>query len=321
MNLGKYLFGIREEYFHQATNDERKEQFISYNLLAAMFWVLVSLSFIAGMCYGLVIFQSWVIAIFIGLFLGLISFILILLILFLNMTTRYSDLYDKMTNMHLVYREFEHHDFSNISDEQAQSLVQDYKIKLRNSNQSPGQSSYHLSGIFTSSIKVIVILILSCTVANGLEFLIFRQKLNESLQIVRDSPILQKTAAADSTSALYSDERKAIAKWTLEMLNERSDQPFILIDSYSVLQSIELLETALGKWKVIFDFLFALLYLIPFIIVKKSKRYAGGAYLKEQALSDITTSFMFWILMKRKCAQVKSIIETEFDYQKFSKAN
>lgn len=319
MNLGKYLFGIREEYFHQSTDDERKEQYFSYNLLAAMFWVLVIFSMIAGVCYGLSIFQSWFIAICMGLFLGAISFILLLLVLFLNMTTNHKELYDKMTNMNLVYDEFEQHDFSSISDEKAQTIIQDHKIKLRVNNEHADRTNYHFSGVFTSSIKVIVILVLSCIVANGFELFIFSSKLNNSLHAVKNSPILQKAASPDSLSFFQSGERKMIAKWTIDMLTEKKEQPFILIDSYSIILSFQLLDIALGKWKMIFDFLFALLFLIPFVIVKKSRRYAGGAYLKELALADISTSFMFWVIMKRKCAQIKTTIENEYGYEKLIK--
>jgi hypothetical protein len=53
--------------------------------------------------------------------------------------------------------------------------------------------------------------------------------------------------------------------------------------------------------------------------VKKSRKYAGGVFLKEVALSDITTSFMFFLLAQRKIQQVKKTIENEYDYSKLLK--
>jgi hypothetical protein len=76
MNLGKYIFGTREEYFDKMDDDTRKRQYLVYNILTLMFFVLVTMSFIAGLIYGLIIFNSWIISIFVGLFLGLQNFIL-----------------------------------------------------------------------------------------------------------------------------------------------------------------------------------------------------------------------------------------------------
>jgi hypothetical protein len=56
------------------------------------------------------------------------------------------------------------------------------------------------------------------------------------------------------------------------------------------------------------------LFIIPLILVKKSRKYGGGIFLKEVALSDISTSLMFYLLARRKSQQVRKIIEAE-DYE------
>jgi hypothetical protein len=322
MNLGKYIFGIREEYFHQVEEGERNEQFRSYNLLSAMFYVLVLLSFLAGVSFGLVIFQNWLIAICVGLFLCAITFILLLLVLFLNMTTNHQNLYNKMTNMKLVYDEFDQHDFSGISDEKAQAIVQDYKIQLRAASIEAEPDAFHLSSILTSSIKVTLVIILSCIIANGIEFIIFQKKINESLELIRNSPaIIEAGKDLSGNNEHVVDDKKLMAQWTIQMVTEQKEMPFKLLDSYSVVLDMQILQQCLGKWKLLFDFLFAVLFLVPFVLVRKSKRYAGGVFLKEMALSDISTSLMFYMLSKRKCINVKKYIEEEYDYGKLLKIN
>ena len=98
MNLGKYLFGIREEYFTKVGDKEKDRQFLVYNNLSLMFYTLIAISTLAGVIYGLVLFNTWSIAIGVGLFLGGISFALLLLVFFLNMTTNQQNLYLTITH-------------------------------------------------------------------------------------------------------------------------------------------------------------------------------------------------------------------------------
>ena len=60
MNLGKYIFGFRDEYLNKVSETERAEQTYSYNMLSLMFLVLITLCIVAGIVYGLVIFQNWI---------------------------------------------------------------------------------------------------------------------------------------------------------------------------------------------------------------------------------------------------------------------
>jgi hypothetical protein len=300
MNLGKYLFGIREEYFHKISSEERKKQFFAFNLLAMMFFVLVSLSFIAGICYGLVVFQVWSLAIITGVFLGGISFVLLLLVLFLNMTTNYQKLYSTMTDMSEVFKTYQNQDLSGMSDEKALQIVQTHKMELREKNLFPDHRPFYVSGIIVSLIKVVLIIVLSCIAANGLEMLIFKDMLNESMDVIKNSPELN----AENTNGT----------WAREMLEEKEKKPFLLINCQSIIMIHEILSLGLGKWKVTLDLLFFLLYLIPFILVKKSSRYASGLFLKEVALSDISISLMAFLLTQRKCQQIKKTISDEYDY-------
>ena len=187
MNLGKYLFGVREEYFTKVGDKEKERQFRVYNNLSLMFYTLIAISTLAGGIYGLVLFNSWWIAIGIGLFLGGISFALLLLVFFLNMTTNYQNLYLTMTDMNPIFEEHENEDLKNLSDERAEEMVQAKKMHLRETNQEAKFDHFHLSSVLTSIIKVTLILIISCVVANSLEFLIFHKSLNSSLNSLKNN--------------------------------------------------------------------------------------------------------------------------------------
>jgi len=65
----------------------------------------------------------------------------------------------------------------------------------------------------------------------------------------------------------------------------------------------------LGPTKVLIDMLFYCLFLIPFILVRKSRQYAHGAYLREIAIRDISISYMSFLLTQRKCQQLEEEIK------------
>jgi hypothetical protein len=320
MNLGKYIFGVREEYFTKVGDKETARQFLVYNNLSLMFYTLIAISTLAGVIYGLVLFNSWWIAIGVGLFLGGISFALLLLVFFLNMTTNYQNLYLTMTDMNPIFEEYEKEDLINLSDERAEEKVQAKKMLLRETNQEDKFDHFHPSSVVISIIKVTLILIISCVVANSLEFLIFYKSLNNSLNSLKNNETIVACAKHELTENNEDLNRKiTLARWTLSMLKEDANAPFILIESKSLLLSMEILSLSIGKWKIILDIVVALLFLTPFVLLKKSKEYAGGIFQKEAALYDIQCSHMFYLISERERRKIEEKIQNQYPYNELVK--
>lgn len=317
MNLGKYIFGVREEYFAKISTDEKSRQFLVYNNLTLMFFTLVVFSIASGVIFGLMIFNHWLIAIGIGVFLGAIAFILLLLMFFLNMTTNYQDLYLTMTEMEPTFEEYEKQDIENWTDEKALNETETRKSLLREANQIPSFDHFHFSSVITSIIKVALILIISCVVANAMEFLFFYGSINESLEKIKSDSTINVCAQHKLTEHNSElNEKIVLAQWTLEMLKEDAEHPFIFIKSRSVLLTMQVLEMSLGNWKILLDVLFALLFLTPFVLLKKSREYAGGLFLKEVALVDISHSLMFYLLSERERRKILKQIREHYDYER-----
>jgi hypothetical protein len=317
MNLGKYIFGINESYLEGLEEKTIRRQIFVYNVLSFMLLTLVFLVFIAGTVYGVVIFGNWIYALFVGLVLSLISFIILLLVFFLNMTTKYQSLYDMMTNMENVFKRFYGKDLTAMTDEEAIVIVEEHKLKIASASIEPSNESFHWSKIFTSAMKVILILIISIITANGIELLMFSSSINESFTTIKNSDILttsiQKKENLDSTLNIYQQGNEA--EWTLSMLEEKQDSPFHIINTYSILLAIDVMDMSLGNWKIVLDLLFTFLFLTPFILVKKSKEFSGGEYQREVAIHDICTSYLFFLLSQRECQRVKHIISNEYDFE------
>ena len=116
MNLGKYIFGVREEYFAKVSTKEKERQFLVFNNLTLMYFILVGFTILSGLVFGIMIFNNILLAIGISLFLGAICFVLLLLVFYLNMTTNYQGLYLTMTNMEPLFETHYKEDLKGLSD-------------------------------------------------------------------------------------------------------------------------------------------------------------------------------------------------------------
>jgi hypothetical protein len=116
MNIGKYIFGVDEAILADYEEKAIRRQIFIYNLLSLMLITLVILIFIAGTSYGIIIFGNWLISIFVGIVFAAISFVILLLIFFLNMTTQNVYLYEMMTNMESTFDKNHSNDLVNIND-------------------------------------------------------------------------------------------------------------------------------------------------------------------------------------------------------------
>lgn len=320
MNLGKYIFGTRTFLLEKVEQEAKAGQYRAYNLLALMFYILVLSCMISGVVYGLVLFNDWLLAMVLGILLGLISFVLLILVLFLNLTTNHQDLYKNMTNMSEIFKEFEGQDFMHLSDEEAIKRVHEKKMLLRETNHTPTFDNFHFSNVMSSAIKVVLILVISCIVSNAFELLMFRKSLNNTFAKIEASSMLHAAAElTDSTGSTYNlsaiqQQKQVLAQWTLDMLKEEPSKPFKLINSHSILLDFEILDLSLGKFKVLMDILFALLFLTPFVLVRKSHEYGGGELLKEAALMDISISFYAFLITQRESQKIMHRIKNDYDY-------
>ena len=82
---------------------------------------------------------------------------------------------------------------------------------------------------------------------------------------------------------------------------------------------MEILSLSIGKWKIILDIVVALLFLTPFVLLKKSKEYAGGIFLKEAALYDIQCSHMFYLISERERRKIEEKIQNQYPYNELVK--
>lgn len=304
MNLGKYIFGIREEYLMHSSPSHRKRQLFIYNVLSVMLLFLTVLILISGIIYGLVIFQNWIIAILTGFFLAGVTFNLLLLVLFLNLNSGFSDLNEQVTEMEPVFNEYRPIDLSNSSDEDLKKIVEKFISEMRNKHISPDQGRFHFSNILKSTIKVGLIMIIAVIVSSALQLFIFKEQINNSIKQVRNSPIIHERLNEKDTIQISNDQMHH-AEWILEMVQpDKNSHSFL--ECKSIMLTFDLLHSSIGGFKIVIDVLIIVLFLLPFILIQKGNEFRGGDYLKEVCLSNIRISFYSFLISERETQRIKS---------------
>lgn len=312
MNLGKYIFGIREEYLEKVPLEEKSRQLRVYNILTLMLFFLTFLIFVSGIIYGLILLQSWFYALLTGLFLAIISFNLMLLALFLNLTTSYKELNNTMTDMEILFKEHSEEDLTQIEDINLKSKTQELKMQLRETNITPSFDRFHFSNIFKVFIKIILLLILSIFVSTALEIFFFKNNINNSIEYIQHSNILIETSThQDSTINHRNLILKENAQWIIEM-RESLNQEIDFIHCNSITFTLDVLYRSLGNYKILMDILISFLFLIPLFFVIKSKEFSGGQFLKESALNNIATSYYFNLISQKKKQQIHKEQDLKF---------
>jgi hypothetical protein len=315
MIIGTYIFGIRKELLSRLPEEVARRQTFIYNMLGLMLIVLALLGAASGLIYGLVLFNHWGLAIACGIFLGGVFFLLLQLLLFLSLQTRYRSLKEQLANMESLYDDYKGLNMSTISDEEALEIVSNYRLTASASQIKTEPNPFHLSQLLISASIVSLALLLSFIVASAIEIWMFRNSLNEKFHEIKHSTELNHLAKDYQQQRNTSfNEQKMEAYWTLKMVDNSAGESFKLIHCHSILMTFDVLMAGIGKTKVLIDLLFACVFLIPYILVKKSDEISGGELLKQVTIDSISTSLLMHLLSTREIQQAKHKIETEYNY-------
>ena len=284
MRLGLLIFGIDDHILDNIPEDVAKRQTVIYNFLGLMLLVLSLIGASAGLIYGIIIFGHWGLAIGCSIFLGLVFFLLLQLLLFLSLQTRYASLKQQLSQMEEVFKKYPSENLGGISDEEALEIVSKNRMNWRGASKGT-TNPFHFSQILISTAVVSLSLLLSFLSANAVELFIFRKPVNQELHRIK-------------------------------MVSEQPNNEFKFIDCYSLLLVFDVLQTGLGNTKVLIDLLFAVLFLVPYVAVKKSDEISGGIFLKEVVINSMSSALLMHLLSGRTIEKSLQKIKNEFDYHK-----
>jgi hypothetical protein len=192
----------------------------------------------------------------------------------------------------------------NISDEKIQEIVYVAKDKLREKAQIDiGQKPLTAAHILTMTIRVVVLSIIAIVFATGIELFIFSNQINDVLDQLK----LQYSSHGDT--------------WMVEnIFTPNKGENFIIFNSNSLLLNLDLLVKGLGFWKIIFDIVFLTIFLLPLIIVFKSKEIKQSEYMQELVLSEMTITFYHFLHTQKLCENIFNEIQKQkISYSKSNK--
>ena len=270
----------------------RDRQIFVFSLLSIMLVVVGLICTFSTLIYTMIIFHSWIIAIGSAIFLGLVSFNVYRMLVMTAMDAYGTVLGEYMRDHEQHY--FQHiqreQNFEKLKEEEILDLVSVSKQKLRETNLfEKTKKGMKFSEVMTMSLRVIILSLLAITFATGIEIFIFRDKINEILNIL---------------SQVYSSNG---GNWVLEnILTPAPDDEFFIINSNSLLLVIEVLNKGLGNWKILIDLMFLVVFLIPLALVFRSKEVRQGEYIKEMILNMISLTFYHYIQIQKHCQRIQS---------------
>jgi hypothetical protein len=116
---------------------------------------------------------------------------------------------------------------------------------------------------------------------------------------------------------LYSAKNET---WIVEnMLTPASGTDFYIVNTNSLLLSLDILGQGLGYWKLLIDLIFITIFLLPLVIVFKSKEIKQSEYVRELALSELTITLYHYIHAQKLCRIILNEIKaTEIVFSKNS---
>lgn len=294
MSWHKYI-GIDTDLLTKVDSKQSERQIFILSTLTLMLFVISIICFISGIVYALIIFQSWPIAIFIGLFLSVMVFNLYRLLVMTALDVSESSLEPYYLDHEKHYSEYVKldEDYSKLTDEKIKEIVYVAKDKLREKTAFNPPNRDTKRHPLTMSLRVLILTIIGLVFANGLELFLFNNQINEVL---------------NDLLKLYTSNNDI---WMVEnMLNPGKGSSFSVLNTNSLLLALEILNKGLGNWKLLIDLIFILIFLLPLIIVVKSKEIKQSEYVQELALSELTITFYHYLHTQKLCKKIENEIKS-----------
>jgi hypothetical protein len=289
--------GFDEGIMQKVDPKEVKRQRYIFSILTLMLLAVAILVVFSCFVFTSIIFHQWVVAISVALFIGYVVFNMyrFLVVSALNAST--TALHVFQSNHELAYADYLKNDidFSQLTDEKILRLVNVKKDELRKSFAIDASLRVNPSGEFLSmAVRFFFIVLFAIVFASGIELFIYKGPINETL-----------SSAKDILSSQHPDS------WTLQnlLVSEKSTS-LISFESSSLLMLLDIMNNGLGYWKLLMDFLVILIFLLPMILVFKSREILRGPYVREQALHEIAISHYHYLKTQKACYDISKSIKS-----------
>lgn len=292
--------GVDEGLLKKVDPKLNERQTYIFSSLSLMLIVVSFFCFISSVIYTLIIFHNWFIALGVGIFIALTVFNLYRLFVMTALDVSGSSLEEYYINHEKHYDEYVQPDtdYEKFTDASILELTSISKQKLREKSEMDiGDKKNQFSDILTMAFRVIILTIIAMVFATGIELFIFKNQLNEVLEQLKFQ---------------YSLHGET---WIVDnILTPDAHDQFYIFNTNSLLLAIDILCRGLGFWKIVIDLIFIIIFLLPLILVFKSKEIKQSEYMRELALSEITITFYHFLHTQRICKKILRELESKKIY-------
>ena len=288
--------GVDTDLLKKVDPMHNERQTFILSSLTLMLFVISIICFFSSLVFSLIIFHNWLVSLFVATFLAIVVFNLYRLFVMTALDVSGSSLepyYLDHEKHYLEHIELDE-DFSDYSDEKINGIVYGAKDKLREKTEMEFPSSNKSLDPLTMTIRISILSIIALVFCNGIELFLFKNQINLVLE---------------DLVSLYSANKEI---WIVEnLLKPDNGTNFSVVNTNSLLLSLDILGQGLGYWKLLIDFIFIILFLLPLIIVFKSKEIKQSEYVRELALSELTISFYHYIHSRKLCKNIIKEIKSK----------
>ena len=302
--------GFDEGIMKKVDKEDKIRQKFIFSMLVIMMIMVSLFVLISSIIYLLIIFHNWAVALGAGLFLSLVVFNIYRFLTITAINAEKSGIGEYHLNHEKQYQDFVDHlkidEISKMPEESIRKIVNDRKDTLREKFSEYYPNNYKISSsVLTMAVRVVFLSIIALVFSTGLELFIFKSQVNEVL---------------DATANSLRQELPE--SWILKnMLTPQEGKEFTLFHCNSLLLIIDVLQAGLGYWKLLLDIIFLGIFLLPLILIFKSKEIQKGDYVRELALHEISISFYHYLKTQKFCKEIINQVTSEDLVERFKKTS
>jgi hypothetical protein len=292
------LLGIDVCLLDNTESKIRKRQITILSILSAMLLIIILLVTTSAVTFLLTLFQSWWVALPIGLIFGSILFLLyqLLVITSIEGSGSFIEEYFKeheINKKNVINLEQE---VANFTDEEISQkiLITGQALREKRNISSIQAHNKGYANIVAMTLRVFLISLIALITASGIEILIFHNGIN---QVLNDMKVLYQNAGD---------------RWFVDhMLTPSMGKKFCIVETNSLLLVLNILETGIGYWKIVIDILVLTLFILPLVLTFRCTELKLGVYMKEYAISSVCMTYFHWMTTKRYCKELKKNINNQ----------
>lgn len=294
--IGIHRILIDDSLYQKAEQEAKKKEIFIFFCLSAMIVVLSIIAAVSTFVYISIVFKSVLIAISTAIFMFLVIFNLIRLMFITSITAYHTKIGVFQLDHSIAFEDIRFGVDEEKDEIKIHEAVNKKKEALRNLSRTKGSYSPDFAQRISFLFKIFFLSFLAIIFATGIELLIFSPQLNQAFISIRE---------------LFANKPDS---WILTQAIPAADN-YLILDTNSILLAIDMLYAGLGITKFLIDLVFVLLFVIPLVIIYRSKKIYDSNYVRELVLSEVSISYYHYLITERACDKIsEKIMKYDLNY-------